>query len=96
VLPAEDPPPSCISLVTGLFWSADDLIATTIGMVLPYVYLRFIRKNGDVRGDPKFEVAKLLPSCGAPEQEPSGSDDGDDGENLDLRLGGMTSDTTSG
>jgi membrane associated rhomboid family serine protease len=49
----------CLSVILSLFSKPDDLIATVIGTVLSYVYIRYIKKMGDARGDPEFTIAKL-------------------------------------
>jgi hypothetical protein len=68
----------CLSALTSLFSHADDLIATVFGTVLSYVYIRFIKRQQGVRGDPAFTIARLVPEFGLREEEaPSGSGDAD-------------------
>jgi hypothetical protein len=77
----------CVSLAFGLIGRPDDLIATTFGTVLSFVYIRWIKKHGNTRGDPAFDVAKLLPACGG--DEPQVEEPEDDGRHNDLPAGVM-------
>jgi membrane associated rhomboid family serine protease len=74
-----------ISAVFALFSPPDDLIATVIGTVLSYVYIRYIKKNGDRRGDPTFVIEKLAPSCGGAE-EPSDPANPDEDREMNQRM----------
>jgi hypothetical protein len=53
-----------------IFSEPDDRIATIYETVLSLVYIRYIKKNGDRRGEPKFEFFELMPSCGALDNTP--------------------------
>jgi hypothetical protein len=75
----------CISLVLGLFSKPDDLVATTFRTVIAFVYIRWIKKNGNTRGDPAFDVLKLLPACGG--DDPPVDEPEDDGGDDDLPAG---------
>jgi membrane associated rhomboid family serine protease len=75
----------CLSLVFTLISKPDDLVATTFGTVLSFVYIRWIKKNRNTRGDPAFDVVKLLPACGC--DEPQVKEPDDDGRDDDLPEG---------
>jgi membrane associated rhomboid family serine protease len=79
----------CVSVVMALFSQPDDLIATVIGTVLSFVYIRYIKKKGNERGDPEFTMGRLVPSFGAPEEEVGGRPDPDEEREIDERMAGM-------
>ena len=64
--------------LTSLIGSCDGILAPLFGNLLMYLYLRFIKKNGNRRGDSSFSIDKLLPTCDASTTQ---SDDDDDGGN---------------
>ena len=68
----------CVSLFFSLLSAADSLLSTVFGIVLSYIYIRYIRRARGVRGDPSFTIDKLLPACSMTDENES-SDGGDDG-----------------
>ncbi|KAH0794165.1 hypothetical protein GPJ56_001912 [Histomonas meleagridis] len=50
-----------ISLILALFTTFDDFVCTLFGSALSYIYIRFIKKNGNRRGFPSFSLKKLIP-----------------------------------
>lgn len=52
-----------VQLLFSLLGSIDGLITTIFSYVLTYLYIRYIKRNGLIRGDPSFSPLKLLPSC---------------------------------
>lgn len=48
-------------VLVSLFTKADGMISMLFGMILSYVYIRFIAKNGERRGYNTFDFDKLLP-----------------------------------
>jgi hypothetical protein len=55
----------CLTLILGFISGPDILLASTFSLLLSYFYIRYIKKNGNTRGDPTFGIWKLLPDCGA-------------------------------
>ncbi|OHS95195.1 hypothetical protein TRFO_02127 [Tritrichomonas foetus] len=64
-----------VTLFMSLIGQCDGLLSSLFGNVLMYLYLRYIKKNGNSRGDPSFSPTKLLPSC-----DMSTTDDSDDSD----------------
>jgi hypothetical protein len=57
----------CYGLAKALFWAADGLAATVFGLVLSFVYVKWVRWDRGVRGSRTFSVVQLLPSLGRDE-----------------------------
>ena len=76
----------CVSLLFSLLSPADGLLSSLFGGVLSYVYIRYIRKVGGVRGDPSFTIDKLLPAFSSTDDESSGGGDGPHGPAMEPEM----------
>lgn len=65
-----------LQLFFALFGQCDSLLTSIFSTMLTYLYIRYIKRNGRIRGDPSFSISKLLPSCGLNNDD--GNDDNDD------------------
>lgn len=62
-----------IQLIFSLIGEVDGILTSIFSMILTYLYIRYIKRNGLSRGDPSFSPLKLIPTCC--------SDDNDDDDN---------------